>query len=63
MPERIDISGSARVLLVHTKELNERLTFSGYHPQEGMARRLVTPGQADEGGGPGSGDPPHKSFK
>jgi hypothetical protein len=33
MPERIDIDGTARVLMVHNKVLNEHLTFSGYHPQ------------------------------
>jgi hypothetical protein len=32
MPERIDIDGTARVLMVHNKVLDEHLTFSGYHP-------------------------------
>jgi hypothetical protein len=31
MPKRICIHGSARVLMVHNKNLNEELTFSGYH--------------------------------
>ncbi|MGD1070127.1 MAG: hypothetical protein ABSB15_08300 [Bryobacteraceae bacterium] len=32
MPERIDIDGTARVLMVHNKVLDEHVTFSGYHP-------------------------------
>jgi hypothetical protein len=32
LPERIDVQGAARVLLVHNKVLDEHLTFSGYHP-------------------------------
>lgn len=32
MPKRIDIDGTARVLMVRNKVLDEHLTFSGYHP-------------------------------
>jgi hypothetical protein len=35
MPNRIDINGTARVLLVHSKKVDEEVTFSGFHP--GMA--------------------------
>jgi hypothetical protein len=31
MPEKIEINGAARVLMVHTKIVDEHLTFSGYH--------------------------------
>ncbi len=31
MPTEITINGTARVLLVHNKNLDERITFSGYH--------------------------------
>ena len=31
MPSRITINGSAKVLMVHNKNLNEELVFSGYH--------------------------------
>jgi hypothetical protein len=32
MPRRITIAGAAHVLLVHTKTINEELTYSGYRP-------------------------------
>jgi hypothetical protein len=32
MPKRIDVDGTARVLMVRNKVLDEHLTFSGYHP-------------------------------
>lgn len=31
MPKQICINGSAKVLMVHNKNLNEELSFSGYH--------------------------------
>lgn len=31
MPKQICINGSAKVLMVHNKNLNEQLTFGGYH--------------------------------
>jgi hypothetical protein len=31
MPRRITINGAAHVMLVHSKSLNEELTYSGYH--------------------------------
>jgi hypothetical protein len=31
MPEKIDIDGRAKVLMVHNKVLDEHLSFSGYH--------------------------------
>jgi hypothetical protein len=35
VPKELTIKGEARVLLVHTKNLDEQLTFSGYHiPQK-----------------------------
>jgi hypothetical protein len=37
MPQRIVISGVARVLLVHDKVLNEELTFSGYQKSGAVA--------------------------
>ena len=42
MPERINIDGTVRVLMVHNKVLDEHVTFSGYHPYgaaSGMAQR------------------------
>jgi hypothetical protein len=44
MPERIDIDGSAQVLMVHNKVLDEHLTFSGYHPHS--ASSSITRGAA-----------------
>jgi hypothetical protein len=41
LPERIVISGVARVLLVHERVLNEELTFSGY--QKGSALANANP--------------------
>jgi len=41
MPQRIVISGVARVLLVHEKVLNEELTFSGY--QKGNVEASANP--------------------
>lgn len=41
MPQRIVISGVARVLLVHDKVLNEELTFSGY--QKGNVEASANP--------------------
>jgi len=35
MPKEITINGTARVLLVHNKNLDEQLTFSHYHLQSG----------------------------
>ncbi len=32
MPSTLKINGVAHVLLVHSKSLNEELTYSGYHP-------------------------------
>ena len=34
MPKRIDINGTAKVLMVHNKALNEELTFSGFRKGE-----------------------------
>ena len=34
VPEKIEINGAARVLMVHTKTVDEHLTFSGYHRHE-----------------------------
>jgi hypothetical protein len=48
MPERIDISGAARVLMVHTKVLDEHLTFSGYHPHE-AASAVMNSGKTPAG--------------
>jgi hypothetical protein len=49
MPARIDINGAARVLMVHTKVLDEHLTFSGYHPHE-AASAVTNSGKAPDGG-------------
>jgi hypothetical protein len=35
MPAKIDVNGVARVLMVHNKNLNEQLTFSGFKPAVG----------------------------
>jgi|SRR6185312_8905906 len=37
MPRRITINGTAHVLLVHSKSLNEELAYSGYHREAGAA--------------------------
>jgi hypothetical protein len=34
MPHEITINGVAKVLLVHNKNLDERLTFTNYHPSQ-----------------------------
>ncbi|MDP9171788.1 MAG: hypothetical protein M3N54_14320 [Acidobacteriota bacterium] len=39
MPKQICINGSARVLMVHNKNLNEELTFSGYHADSALSSR------------------------
>jgi hypothetical protein len=48
MPERIDIQGAARVLMVHTKVVDEHLTFSGYHPHEAPSA-VSNSGKAPDG--------------
>ena len=37
MPKRISIKGAAKVLMFYTKDLNEELTFSGYHAGSGYS--------------------------
>jgi hypothetical protein len=37
MPRQITINGTARVLLVHNKVLDEKLTYSGFHKDEAAA--------------------------
>jgi hypothetical protein len=37
MPRRITIHGAAHVMLVHSKSLNEELTYSGYHQESSAA--------------------------
>ena len=39
MPKQICINGTAKVLMVHNKNLNEELTFSGYHPDSAFASK------------------------
>jgi hypothetical protein len=48
MPKQITVNGIARVLMVHTKNLNEQLTFSGYHKEsESSAGKAAKPAQSD----------------
>ena len=42
LPEKIDVAGEARVLMVHNKPLDEHVTFSGYRPEGGAT--IVTRG-------------------
>ena len=41
LPKDINIKGAARVLLVHTKDLNEHLTFADYHYRGGQQTEEV----------------------
>jgi hypothetical protein len=39
MPKHITIKGMARVMMVHTKNINEDLRFSGYHEESELAEK------------------------
>jgi hypothetical protein len=41
MPRRITINGSAQVMLVHTKSINEELLYSGYRKENSTSARAV----------------------
>jgi len=47
LPKDINIKGAARVLLVHTKDLNEHLTFADYHYRGGQSTEEVASSTRD----------------